>query len=1487
MVMCALAAAPAFGAALPQEQMQALGGGSLNAVKDGWRLAPTGGDCYWTVPADVAGDQYVTLQVQGGEKQGDELLRDGELIYHNGNPVWFATATFLDKRNGVWTTELRTDSPIKVAAGDELRLSPRLGGKWVGALNLVSTKPEPGPLLVLRYPGPRHEDRVRGEIVFNKTAPAVKVSLKNVQGSETTYKVTTRVMDYFQKLLAEDIREVKLANHDSATFELPFPAAVTDRYRCKVVVVDPQDQRVVLDREVLVDENNGARAKTWLVDGWEMVELPGIEAGEAPPAGAVWQPAGLPSSGGKTNVSWWRKTFTPQPWMKGGRNILHFNRAEVEATVYLNGKQVTKHLGSAPFDVDVTDQLKWEGSNEILVALRNAVSVLTPTELKRTPVTLSAASEVEAPAGHRMKLDEVWLLKEPAAHISDVFVKPSFQNRRLDVDVEAQGLTDGSYTIEGAVEFEGKPVLSLPPVKATASGGGLTTSLGAAWEKPVLWGLGSPNLLSLAVTIKNSQGQPLDQSRLRFGFREFYIQGTSLLLNGVPMKLRAFAMDTDAGMTERMKRDSIRDRIQENLALGGQYACHISSPIYAQIADEIGLPIEFYTTGIHAPTVQKIESDLYWENAGRDAHGIVMGFRDHPSIVVWYISNEFAECAPTVEPAVKRLQTLAKVVAKADPTRIVQSGCDLDLRGDLSVISTHYPVDMHAQAKPKVFMPIARLWRLPGQTFERGMKVPTGQVKTVANVRAGESPITWGEKPILVHETGWVAMFRPFGGVMEFGGDSVYHGPNELTRTFERMERNFAEGHRDAGAALITLWMHLNSWNLLEALPPYEIVPITSNTSWFGGAQVRYDVNVHHDVALEEECRLEWGLRSDGVYVKQGEKPLVLGPTALARETLSFDLPAVQSVRDAALEMRLFGPDGSLRALREMAGRIYPKASPFRKPTGKVVLFDPAGTTQAALKAAGLELPLVLPGTFPTDQATALIIGEGSADDPELQKAAGTIKSFVEGGGTLLVLHQSKMPANWLGLGLPGLSELERGFGFVRSPNEPLLEGFSDADLKYWQPDGRIGSKPYRKPVTGNAKTLVDSSFSVDGLEYSLALEVRLGRGRVLATQLLLADRLEASPVARELMQRLVAGAGRTAPPYAKAAALVRPGGEFDVALTRLGAEADRVKAGDSLDGYQVVLLDGSMKLEAQDAARLKAVADRGGVVVVHRADADQLETMRAWFGPDVKANSDLPPGWKWRAMRLKKIPWLDGLSDADLFWRKPSEIEGANAYYSEDRFALEPLADLVWEIPGGQALTYPAVLTRVDAGQGAWLLDNTRWDVTKVARADRIGAVLLNNLGIGMRGQRPADLSAAGTGKPPGGSKPAEVSAADAASAQKLYNEAVVMLGQGKMAPAVQILKQALAADPKSLPIRLRLAQALTSTSAGGQAEALLKETIAMHPETIELYMQLGRLQEDAGRWQEARAIYGRALEIDINQPPAVQAIERVDRAMATGKKP
>lgn len=207
------------------------------------------------------------------------------------------------------------------------------------------------------------------------------------------------------------------------------------------------------------------------------------------------------------DLMFYRRSFTvPQDW-SGQRVQLHFGAVDYEATVWVNGVQVTTHKGGYDrFEVDVTPQLR-AGSNELIVR------VYDPTDGRGEKQPLG--KQTDNPSGIFYTpvsgiWQTVWLEPTPSSSISSVDVRPDLATGTARVRVFTRGDVTG-YSVRAEA-------LSGSQVVGTASGG--FAEFAVPVPNPRLWSPDDPFLYDLKVTLRDSTGAAVDAVGSYFGMRE-------------------------------------------------------------------------------------------------------------------------------------------------------------------------------------------------------------------------------------------------------------------------------------------------------------------------------------------------------------------------------------------------------------------------------------------------------------------------------------------------------------------------------------------------------------------------------------------------------------------------------------------------------------------------------------------------------------------------------------------------------------------------------------------------------------------------------------------------------------------------------------------------------------------------------------------------------------------------------------------------------
>lgn len=348
-----------------------------------------------------------------------------------------------------------------------------------------------------------------------------------------------------------------------------------------------------------------------------------------------WEMQGFRSLDG---VGGYRKRFSIPPGE--GRLKLRFEGVYSGAEVWINGQRAAYHEGGAtPFELDITEAAK---PGENLLAVRINEHTRTSDDLDK--MSLYA----DFPLAGIMR--SVYLFRVPEAHIGALALTTRFKNEYKDAGLAGRiaVLNESDRPLgEASLHFilkglQGQSVnQTTKPVPVTAG----------AWERaeayfavsvpsPLKWDAEHPNLYRLAIELR-AAGRVIQTLEQRIGFRQTEIKGSSILINGRPVKLRGTCHhDTHPLMGRAVTPElTLQDlRLMKEANLNAVRTSHYPPiPELLDIADELGLYVEdeasFCWVGVsddlnYTPRIMQLTAEL----VARD--------RNHPSVFMWSLCNE-------------------------------------------------------------------------------------------------------------------------------------------------------------------------------------------------------------------------------------------------------------------------------------------------------------------------------------------------------------------------------------------------------------------------------------------------------------------------------------------------------------------------------------------------------------------------------------------------------------------------------------------------------------------------------------------------------------------------------------------------------------------------------------------------------------------------------------------------------------------------------
>jgi hypothetical protein len=371
------------------------------------------------------------------------------------------------------------------------------------------------------------------------------------------------------------------------------------------------------------------------------------------------------------------------------------------AEVYLDGKLLETHTGGwTPFKVDITGLIKpgIPGKLKVIVKGGSHAPIVDANGYPQWPVGWYGQ---ESRWGI---IFDTWLRAYGTVYIEDAYILTSVRNKNLTVNYEIVNQSGKKQEIEIAGEVSGTNK-SIPEIKIKSGkiilqpGEKKQVIVKSDWVNPKLWNPETPFLYILSSKILRSttnNSELIDTEQRRFGFREIWIDGTKLILNGHRLNLRGTSINThgqgyNRGRYKYITEETFNQTIDRLQALNiGCVRFHQQPPSkrIIEIADERGLLVVEESPMYARDYILKSNNEVYFRNALAWIKPWIKDRRNHPSIIMWSSENEigrdwlkwFSD---------KQLKTLADSIRAVDPSRPVIAEGDFDIGDDF--YSDHYP----------------------------------------------------------------------------------------------------------------------------------------------------------------------------------------------------------------------------------------------------------------------------------------------------------------------------------------------------------------------------------------------------------------------------------------------------------------------------------------------------------------------------------------------------------------------------------------------------------------------------------------------------------------------------------------------------------------------------------------------------------------------------------------------------------------------------
>lgn len=345
--------------------------------------------------------------------------------------------------------------------------------------------------------------------------------------------------------------------------------------------------------------------------------------------------------------AYYRKFFTIPEDYSNKHIAIKFEGAMQVAKVYLNGKLLhTNKGGYLPFYVDITEEVKTEEENCIIVSLDNTDNQQIAPGKPTNELDFNIFSGIYR---------NVWLIAKNKLHITDpidankvagggVFVSYNEVSSisagiNIAVDVKNNSIIEADALIKATVlDKEDNIVLeSTSGNKLIKTGESSVLKLDFILNTPQLWSPDFPYLYKLKIELIEND-KIVDVETLKIGVRGFEISPErGLVLNGEPIKLRGTNRHQEYPYIGYAISDNANYRDAYKIKEAGFNFVRLShyphSKSFINACDELGLLVMDAIPGW-----QFFGDSVFQRNALSDIRKMIRRDRNHPSIIIWEAS---------------------------------------------------------------------------------------------------------------------------------------------------------------------------------------------------------------------------------------------------------------------------------------------------------------------------------------------------------------------------------------------------------------------------------------------------------------------------------------------------------------------------------------------------------------------------------------------------------------------------------------------------------------------------------------------------------------------------------------------------------------------------------------------------------------------------------------------------------------------------------
>ncbi len=330
----------------------------------------------------------------------------------------------------------------------------------------------------------------------------------------------------------------------------------------------------------------------------------------------------------------------PDSW-NGRRVFLHFEGGTNFMYVYVNGQRVGINKNSkSPVEFDITPYIR---NGENLLALQvhkfSDGSYLEDQDMWR----LGGINR------------SVYLYSTSDTRIQDFFAHPdldgNYRHGRFSIETSIKNYSDQTQNRRLEVSIlddNGKTVLKRSKSVKIGASQAEKVALSGRVPNPAKWTAETPNLYTLLLTLKDGQGNLIEATSCKIGFRKVEIRDGQLLVNGqkVFMKgvnLHEFSPENGNVVNKEIMMRNLQ--LMKELNINAVRTSHYPQPpLWYRLCDKYGIylideaNLESHGLGYGPDNVANFPE---WHEQHMDRMiRLVERDKNHPSVIIWSLGNE-------------------------------------------------------------------------------------------------------------------------------------------------------------------------------------------------------------------------------------------------------------------------------------------------------------------------------------------------------------------------------------------------------------------------------------------------------------------------------------------------------------------------------------------------------------------------------------------------------------------------------------------------------------------------------------------------------------------------------------------------------------------------------------------------------------------------------------------------------------------------------